>query len=318
MSIIHTPKRAALITGVAGTIGSKLADHLAAQNRQLIGLYRNKLPSSHKNVLPLCSDLMSTDSIHAPLKSTDTVIHLAWQGGVLGAASSRTVDSTDEDIRSSQNVIMTINLVRAMERVNARKIIFLSWVGVDRKSPNTMLREKYWAENAVINSSIPEKIIIRAGILSGSGVETEFYKAADSVTKLPMFLPLPLSAEGLVLTTMQDIFWAIDEALKVSSGQEAYCRVVDLTSTSPTTGAALLAAMDSKKRGKRRLTLGGFLGDLLFRWAVRKFGTAKINEPRITDFFDAGRLLEKSPAEGIPATRLGMLIGHPTDVTSAL
>ena len=307
MSIIHTPKRAALITGVAGTIGSKLADHLAAQTRQLIGLYRNKLPSSHKNVLPLCSDLMSTDSIHAPLKSTDTVIHLAWQGGVLGAASSRSVDATDEHIRSSQNVIMTINLVRAMERVNARKIIFLSWVGVDRKSPNT-----------VINSSIPEKIIIRAGILGGSGVETEFYKAADSVTKLPIFLPLPRSADGLVLTTMQDIFWAVDEALKVSSGQEPYCRVVDLTSTSPTTGAELLAAIDSKKRGKRRLTLGGFLGDLLFRWAVKKFGTAKINEPRITDFFVAGRLLEKSPAEGIPATRLGMLIGHPTDVASAL
>lgn len=318
MSIVATPKRAALITGVAGTIGSKIADHLAGQNKQLIGLYRNKLPSSHKNVLPLCSDLMSTDSIHAPLKSTDTVIHLAWQGGVLGASSSRIIDSTEEHIRSSQNVMMTINLVRAMERVNARKIIFLSWVGVDRKASSTMLREKYWAENAVINSSIPEKIIIRAGILGGSGMETEFFKAADSVTRMPIFLPLPRSADGLVLTTMKDIFWAVDEALKVSSGQEAYCRVVDLTSTTPTTGAELLAAMDSKKRGKQRLTLGGFFGDLLFRWAVKKFGTAKINEPRITDFFVAGKLVEKSPAAGIPATRLGMHIGHPTDVASAL
>jgi hypothetical protein len=104
----------------------------------------------------------------------------------------------------------------------------------------------------------------------------------------------------------------------VSPGQDPYCRVVDLTSTNPTTGAELLTVIDSKKRGKRRLTLGGFFGDLLFRWAVKKFGTAKINEPRITDFFVAGRLVEKSPAEGIPATRLGMHIGHPTDVASAL
>ena len=316
MTIAHATRRAALVTGAAGNVGSRVVEHLAQQQKAVIGLYRNKLPASHKNVLPLCCDLMSADAVVAPLKSTDTVIHLAWQGGILG--SSKRSGIFAGDVHNSENVTITANIVKAMERANARKIIFLSWVGVDRKSPHPMLREKYWAENIVINSSIPEKIILRAGVIGGCGLDGEFFKAANSVTGLPLVLPLPRQSDGLVLTTISDVLWAIDEALKVSSQRDQYCRIVDLTSTLPSSAADLLKAIDCKVRGKRRLTVGGYFGDVLFHWSERKFGTSKIDEPRLTDFFTASRLSSRAPAEGIPPMTTGLQIGHKVDINSAL
>jgi hypothetical protein len=181
-----------------------------------------------------------------------------------------------------------------------------------------MLREKYWAENIVINSALPEKIILRAGVIGGCGVEGEFFKAANPVTRMPLLLPLPRQADGLVLTTMSDILWAIDEALRVSSQKDQYCRIVDLTSTTPSSAADLVRAIDCKVRGKRRLTVGGYLGDVLFHWSECKFGVAKTGEPRLTDFFEASRLSGKAPAEGIPPTTTGLQIGHKVDINSAL
>ena len=316
MTIAHATRRAALITGAAGNVGSRVVEHLAQQHKSVIGLYRNKLPASHKNVLPLCCDLMNVEAVVAPLKSTDTVIHLAWQGGILGSADKTT--RVNGDVQHSDNVVLTSNIVKAMERTNARKIILLSWVGVDRKSPNAMLREKYWAENIVINSSIPEKIIIRAGVIGGCGLDGEFFRAANPVTRMPLLLPLPRRADGLVLTTISDVLWAIDEALKVSSQKDQYCRIVDLTSTAPSSGADLVRAIDCKVRGKKRLTVGGYLGDVLFHWSERKFGAAKTGEPRLTDFFTASTLAGKAPAEGIPPTTTGLQIGHKVDINSAL
>jgi len=318
MSMAQAARRAALITGAAGNVGSRVIEHLSQSNKSLIGLYRNKLPASHKNVLPLCCDLLSAESLVAPLKSTDTVIHLAWQGGILGSTANTAQPVNEPDLKKSSNVVMTENIVRAMERADAKKIILLSWVGVDRRSPNAMLREKYWTENVVINSSIPEKIIIRAGVISGCGLDGEFYRAVGPVTRMPLVLPLPKQRDGLVLTTIQDVLWAVDEALKLTAQKEQFCRIVDLASTAPMSGADLVRALDSKIRGKKRLTLGGFLGDVLFRWTEQKFGTAKNDEPRLTNFFDASTLIGRVPAEGLPPQTTGLQIGHKVDITSAL
>jgi nucleoside-diphosphate-sugar epimerase len=316
MTIAQATRRSAMVTGAAGHIGSRVVEHLVQQQKSIIGLYRNKLPASHKNVLPLCCDLLAPDAVVAPLKSTDTVIHLAWQGGVLGSAARD--DGTSVPVEASDNVAMTANIIKAMEKANARKIILLSWVGADRKSPNSMLREKYWAENIVINSTIPEKIILRAGVVGGYGFDAELYKAANPITRWPILLPLPRQSNELVLTTISDILWAIDEALKVASAKEQYCRIVDLTSTSPSTAADLVRAIDSKVRGKKRLTLGGYFGDILFHWSERRFGAAKAGEPRLTDFFSASAVYSKAPAEGLPPTTTGLQIGHKVDIDSAL
>ncbi len=318
MSTHQNSRRAALITGAAGELGQRICEHLAGQGKNIIGLYRNKLPKAHKNMLPLCCDLNEADSIVAPLKSTDTVIHLAWQGGVLGSCGKNSAEISDDMVRASENVILTRNLVRAMERANAQKIVFLSWVGVDRRGDNVMLREKYWAENIIINSAIPEKIIIRAGVIGTGQNDSDFYKAAAVLAKIPLILPLPRKIEGVVLTTIKDVLWAVEQALKQNQGKDAGCRVIDLTSTTPSSGASVLEAMDIKAWGRRRLVIRGIIGNALFCWTEKKFGTAKVNEAKMTDFFAASTINLRAPAQGLPPTAIGSSQGHKTDLISAL
>lgn len=318
MSAHHNSRRAALITGAAGDLGQRICEHLASQGKNIIGLYRNRLPKAHKNMLPLCCDLNAADSIVAPLKSTDTVIHLAWQGGVLGSSRKNGAEISDEAVRNSENVNLTRNIVQAMERANAEKIIFISWVGVDRRSDNVMLREKYWSENIIINSAIPEKIIIRAGVIGTGLMDSEFYKSAGVLAKIPLILPLPRKIEGVVLTTLKDVLWGVDQAIKPGQGHDVGCRIIDLTSTTPSSGASVLEAMDTKAWGHRRLVIRGILGNALFRLTEGKFGTAKPGEAKMTDFFAASTICSKSPAQGLPAMTFGSSQGHKTDLINAL
>jgi nucleoside-diphosphate-sugar epimerase len=317
MTSSSSNRRTAFITGSAGQIGQKISEHLSSQGKHAIGLYRNQLPKALNNFLPLCGDLLQPDSAMAALKSTDTVIHLAWQGDVLGAPSLHGHYPSDAQIQVSSNVVMTQNLVRAMERSNARKIVFLSWVGVDRSANSTVLREKYWAENIILNSSIPEKIIIRAGVISGGLSDSGFIKAAASLAKMPLILPLPQKLGGVVLTTVQDILLAVDDALKIKDSG-SYCRIIDLTSTEPLSGAAIISAMESKIWGKRRLTIGGSIGDILFRWAESRFGAAKSSEPRLSDYFNAGTVEKKPPVEGVPPVVFGQERGQKMTPVNAL
>jgi hypothetical protein len=269
-------------------------------------------------MLPLCCDLNAAESIVAPLKSTDTVIHLAWQGGVLGSCRKDGVEVSDEAVRTSENVNLTRNIVRAMERANAQKIIFFSWVGVDRRADNLMLREKYWSENIIINSTIPEKIIIRAGVIGTGQMDSEFYKAASVLAKIPLILPLPRKIEGIVLTTLKDVLWGVDQAIKPSHEKDSGCRIIDLTSTSPSSGASVLEAMDTKAWGHRRLVIRGIIGNALFRLTEGKFGTAKPGEAKMTDFFAASTMCSKSPAQGLPPMTFGNSQGHKTELINAL
>lgn len=317
MSNANATRRAALITGAAGQIGQKISEHLASQGKQTIGLYRNQLPKAHNNFLPLCGDLMQVDSAAAALKSTDTVIHLAWQGGVLGAPSLQGQIPTDAQIQVSPNVLMTQNLVRSMERAHARKIIFISWVGVDRGAQSAMLREKYWAENIILNSNIPEKIIIRAGAIGSGLSESDFIKTAAAIAKVPLILPLPRDKNGIVLTTINDILLSVDEVLK-SKDNGQYCRIIDLTSTEPVTGASIVSALESKIWGKKRLTVGGVIGDVLFRWAEARFGAAKSTEPKLSDYFEASTVAKKPPVQGVPPVVFGQERGQKTEPLHAI
>ncbi len=317
MTNANATRRAALITGSAGQIGQKISAHLAGQEKQTIGLYRNQLPKALNNFLPLCGDLLQADSAAAALKSTDTVIHLAWQGGVLGAQSLQGHVPTDSQIQVSNNVVMTQNLVSSMERAHARKIIFISWVGVDRTAKSAVLREKYCAENIILNSNIPEKIIIRAGAVGSGLADSDFIKTASAIARLPLILPLPREKEGIVLTTIQDIVMAVDDALK-SRDVGSYCRVIDLTSTEPLSGASIVSALESKIWGKKRLTVGGVIGDVLFRWAEARFGAAKATEAKLSDYFEASTVAKKPPVIGVPPVVFGQERGRKIEPINAV
>ena len=115
---------------------------------------------------------------------------------------------------------------------------------------------------------------------------------------------------------------AIDSALKGTKEKDAQhesgSRIIDLVSTDPTSAAHIVAAMDTKVWQKNRLSLGGFIGDILFKWSERKFGAVKQTEPTLSMFFEASTLGRKEPAEGIPVVSIGTEMGHKVDVSGAL
>ena len=305
------PKRAALITGAAGRVGQKLCHELASHSQNIIGLYHEKLPTAHKNLLPLCCDLRKVDSLVAPLKTTDTVIHLAWQ--------SNSISGADEaSVKNSANVKMTQNMVAAMEKAGTRRVIFLSWVGVDRHASLEVLREKYWAEHAIINSNIPEKIIIRAGLLAGDEYLTEFTNAAGYLSRIPFILPLPARVDGVVVTTMKDVVWALSESLRSSFKANQSCKIIDLSSIEPKTSVEVLQALDQRICGKRKIPIGGFIGRWLYQMLESKFGLRQSPERKLSDYLSAARLPRKSPADGVPATTYGIKAGRPIDLDLAL
>ena len=153
----------------------------------------------------------------------------------------------------------------------------------------------------------------------GTGqADTEFYRSAGILARIPLILPLPRRIEGVVLTTLKDVLWALDQALKSKNDGVTACRIIDLMSTTPTSGANVLEAMDTKVWGSRRFMLKGFIGNALFRWAENKFGTARSGEPKMTDYFAASTVCLKSSAPGLPGTVLASTMGHPTNVLDAL
>ena len=313
MSSPQHHRRAALITGAAGRLGQMLCDHLAGQGKSIIGLYREKLPKAHKNVLPLCCDLQNIESLIAPLKSTDTVVHLAWQGGRPGGTTQFNLNG-DQLAQESLNVAITKNILSAMERAGAKRIIFLSWVGVDRHADQALLRQKYWAENAIINSTIAEKIIIRAGLINSNDHVGEFTRAAGMIAKFPLLLPLPKGHDGVVITTIPDILTTIADVVKTPSKNESYCKIIDLTSTNPSAGASILRTIDEKIWNKKRIYMSGMIGEWFYQCLENKMGFHRATEPRLRDYFNAATLPCRSPAEGLPGTPYGLTAGQKTEL----
>jgi uncharacterized protein YbjT (DUF2867 family) len=316
MSGLQHHRRAALVTGAAGRVGQQLCAELARQGKNIIGLYREKLPRAHKNVLPLCCDLRQIESLVPPLKSTDTVVHLAWQDEFLQPQAA--AENPEYYAKNSTNVVMTQNLIHAMERAGTKRIIFLSWVGVDRHAEQPMLRQKYWAENAVINSQIPEKIIIRAGLISSPEHLAELTRVAGMIAKFPLLLPVPRGFEDVVVTTMADVLRMISDSLRDAAKSEPQCKIIDLASTHPSSLAAILRAVDAKVWNKKRLQLNGFLGQWLYQCLDKKLGFSRRDAARLTDYFDAASLPQRSPAQGLPATPMGISEGLKQDIAQVL
>ena len=127
----RSQRRHIMVTGCAGFLGKAICRDIISKGDSIIGLYHQKLPEALDRMMPLCADLRTPEALLAPLRSVETVIHLAWSGGVLGSESLRGIGPSRERMLASGNVAMTLNLVRAMERQGVRRIVFVSWIGAE-------------------------------------------------------------------------------------------------------------------------------------------------------------------------------------------
>jgi nucleoside-diphosphate-sugar epimerase len=117
-------KTNALITGVGGFLGRKLAKHLLQSGANVIGVAEKELPIDlPKGIRYHQADVRNFDQLHNALSQLHienaTVFHLAAQSHV---GKSR----IDPLKTLSVNVMGTANLLEACRRVNVKRIIFPS------------------------------------------------------------------------------------------------------------------------------------------------------------------------------------------------
>ena len=189
---------AILVTGGSGYVGTELVKSLAYKGETVVSMYRHRLPEPRENVFPVCSDLGSEELLAAPLRGVETVIHLAWERNLLGPEQATGNLGYGKSDSKTNNIRLLQNLVAAMEKANTKRIIFVSAFGAAFRSDDLFLQEKYCGELCVLNSKIPEKVIVRPGIIYGGDEKRDrFMNTIRRVMRFPGLYPVPAFKDKL-------------------------------------------------------------------------------------------------------------------------
>ncbi len=271
---------AIMVTGGSGFIGQQVVRTLAEQGRTVVSVYHHKLPDSLDNVYPVCSDISSAELMAAPLRGVETVIHLAWEGGLAGPGTpvSMTPRSPTPLTRNAQTLQ---NLVTAMERAGTRRLIFLSAMGASKRSTVPYLQEKYFAESLVLNSKIPEKIVLRTNVVfGGQGGNDRFLQSIRRVMKYPVY-PVPKKQEGMAPLHVKDLAEILVNSSLIAMADSA--AVVEVEGPENYTVHDLFKIVSENYVKKTRFALGGVFGASLLPLLERDRRTGPAN-PKLAHF----------------------------------
>lgn len=267
-----------MVSGGSGFIGQHLVRKLAKE-RQVIALYHHKLPESMENVFPVCSDMSTPELLAAPLRGVITIVHLAWTGGLNGS-----LDKISEDpvvaASYSPNLQNMKNLIAAAERGKCRRLVFLSALGASRTSDSSFLREKYHAEFLLLNSKIPEKIIIRTAAVWGDRYgHDRFLNSILKIMKYPVY-PVPAKKEGIAPIHVDDLTQMLHSAVQSDAGTGA--RISEVCGGTCYQLQDLLKIVSTKVIKKTQLGVGGALGKsalpLFERQTANEKGSYRLSE----------------------------------------
>lgn len=296
---------AVLVTGGSGFIGKNLVKRLSAQGETVVSMYHHRLPEPMANVYPVCSDMSSAELIAAPLRGVDTVVHLAWSGGFSGPEGE--VDWSLKSGKYPQNIGTIINLINAMERAGTRRIIFVSAIGASRKADTPFLREKYLAEFFVLNSKIPEKIILRSTLVCGGANSDRFVQSVLGVMQYPGFYPVPNSKKMMSPLSVDDVSTVL--AGLVQEGQVDPATVVEVTGQQAYKVEEVFKMISSQYARGSKIPLKGFLGDSLLPLFERRKKDAPA--PKLRDFLSLGNNVDESISQDNP-----LMTAVPSHLTS--
>jgi nucleoside-diphosphate-sugar epimerase len=104
-------------------------------------------------------------------------------------------------------------MLRAMELAQTKRIVFMIAIGASRSSESAFLQEKYFAEHLVLNSRIPEKIILRSSIVFG-GDQDKFVRAITNLMKFPGMYPVPKFGNPVAPIHIADLIESVMAAIK--------------------------------------------------------------------------------------------------------
>jgi uncharacterized protein YbjT (DUF2867 family) len=172
-----------LLTGATGNAGSALLRRLTAAGRDVRCLVRdpNRLGDQRVRVQIALGDLADPSSFRNALRGVDTVVHLA--------ASIR--DQKRGSIEEL-NGVATLRLVRAAERLGARRFVFFSAMGATLHSRTRFMRAKALARDAVEEADL-ETTIFDPSIVYSRG--DPFLTLLERLSWLPV-MPLPGSGKA--------------------------------------------------------------------------------------------------------------------------
>lgn len=287
---------AIMVTGGAGFIGQHTVRLLAEQGRTVVALYHHKLPESLENVYPVCSDMGSAELLAAPLRGVDTVVHLAWQGGLAGPENKIDYDPASPGLLP-RNAQILKNLLTAMERAGTRRIVFVSAVGAQRSAQVPFLQEKYLSEFLVMNSKVPEKVILRSAVVfGGQGGGDPFLRSIMRVMKYPVY-PVPRRRDEISPVHVKDLASTI-----VAATQHA---MTDAASLLDVQGGENYAVQDifrivSDRCVKgTRIALPGFLSNSLMPLFERT-ASSEVQVPKLGHFLAIGGKCKDETRVGNP------------------
>ena len=301
----HTPRaesiRATMVVGGSGFVGRHLVRYFSDQKESVVSIYHRRLPEPLPNVYPVCSDLQSVDLLAAPLRGVDTVYYLAWDHNFLAPESPLIFQANVETC--SYNLKILRNLLSAMEIAGTRRLIFLSAVGTSRKAQSGFLKEKYLAEFAVLNSKIPEKVVVRSSLVyTENGEHDRFIQSIMNLMKYPLY-PVPLHKEPLAPIHVNDL---VEILFQLST-----CELSEAASLLEVTGQEFLKieelfrlVSDKFVKGAR-FQLRGNIGNTLVPVFERRSKKKKeSSQPSIRDFLALGNHVDANTSMDNPLSSI--------------
>lgn len=297
---MEKPQATVMVTGAAGLIGQHTLRSLAIRGRSVIALYRSRIPETMENVFAHRHDLRDYEGLNVTLRNVETVVHLAWDGGIAG-----TNDESDKPTMAVAstpvNLDMVRNLIKAMEVAGTRRIVFFSALGASPKSDSPFLREKYQAEHLILNSRIKEKIIIRSTIVwSGRGETDPFLQTIMRLLKYPLY-PLPWKSAVLAPIHARDVSRIIAEACTCSVNDGAGFFEIKDVEALPLVDICKIVS--EKFIGKPRFPIKGTLGRALLPFIERE-PTRHGKMPKIVNFMAISGSLGDAAAKANPLKTL--------------
>jgi NADH dehydrogenase len=251
---------ATMVVGGSGFIGRHLVKRLSEEENSVVSVYHRRLPEPLAHVYPVCSDLSSIDLLAAPLRGVKTVYYLAWENSFISSSDPLHFDL--DFSKCSHNISMFNNLLRAMEHAGTQRLIFLSTLGAGRKASTNFLKEKYLAEFAALNSSIPEKLILRSGVVfSESIADDPLLSSISDLMKFPLFYPVPSFKGRLFPINISDL---VDILMKLGTlDLTEKSGVFEVSGQDSISVSELFKIIADKYTKGTRIKLSGIFGDKL-------------------------------------------------------
>lgn len=184
------------------------------------------------------------------------MVHLAWSTG------SGQGKLQKQELAAGENLRISKNLIAACEISDVKRIVFLSALGAHSEIEDPFLKEKYEVERTLLQSKIPEKVILRCSVVcSDDGMNDPFLWSILKLMQFPMVYPVPAFRERIAPVFIDDLVKTIEKSIQSPMKQSFDLREVQ-GPVSYAVGELFKLVQERYVKG-RRLALTGAIGEKL-------------------------------------------------------